>query len=69
MISEPRHFRIFLSSPGDVSAERAEAIKLMDQLPYDPAFRDKLTIRRVTWDKEGADTPLLATMTPQEAIN
>lgn len=65
----PRHIRIFLSSPGDVADERAIAFQVFDQLPYDPLLRGRLTLEVVAWDKPGADTPLLATMTPQEAIN
>jgi hypothetical protein len=65
----PRHLRIFLSSPGDVGDERQLAIKVMENLPYDPLLTNKVTIQVVAWDKPGQDTPLLATMTPQEAIN
>ncbi len=52
-----------------VGDERALAMKVLDNLPDDPAFRDKLTIRVIAWDRPGAGTPMLATMTPQEAIN
>jgi hypothetical protein len=69
MANTPRHIRIFLSSPGDVAEERAIAREIIEQLPYDPMLRDKLTIDLVAWDKPGAGTPMLANMTPQEAIN
>ncbi len=65
----PRHIRIFLSSPGDVADERKIALEVIDQLPDKPAFRDKVTIRVVAWDKPGAGTPMLATMSPQAAID
>ncbi|MBZ0283975.1 MAG: DUF4062 domain-containing protein [Anaerolineae bacterium] len=64
-----RHIRIFLSSPSDVSQERKVALTVIDQLQYHPLFRDKITVEVVAWDKPGASTPLLANMTPQEAIN
>lgn len=68
MSSSPRHFRIFLSSPGDVANERLLALQVIDQLPFDPVLRDRVTLESVAWDKPGEDTPLLANMTPQDAI-
>ena len=64
-----RHFRIFLSSPGDVAEERRLSIDVLDNLQYDPSFRGRISIEVVAWDKKGAGAPLLANMTPQEAIN
>lgn len=61
--------RVFLASPGDVTDERALAIKVLEQLQYEPFLKGKISIETVAWDKEGADTPLLASMTPQEAIS
>ncbi|MBN2470415.1 MAG: SUMF1/EgtB/PvdO family nonheme iron enzyme [Anaerolineae bacterium] len=69
MVEQPRHIRLFLSSPGDVGDERGRALEVIDALPYDPAFRGKVTIEVIAWDKPGAGTPMLATMTPQEAID
>ncbi|MBK8028791.1 MAG: hypothetical protein IPK17_04625 [Chloroflexi bacterium] len=68
-MSTVREIRVFLSSPGDVADERAIALKVFDRLNEDPLLRDQITIRVVAWDKPGADAPLLATMTPQEAIS
>ena len=64
----PTPLRIFLASPGDVSQERQLALKVLEELPYDPAFSDKISVRTVAWDKPGAGTPMLAGMTPQQAI-
>jgi formylglycine-generating enzyme required for sulfatase activity len=61
--------RIFLASPGDVADERALARRVIDQLAYDPFLRGRVTVEMVAWDRPGADTPMLATMTPQEAIS
>ncbi|MBZ0320263.1 MAG: ATP-binding protein [Anaerolineae bacterium] len=67
--STPLHLRIFVSSPGDVGDERTLALQVIDQLPYDPLLRGKVTFEVVAWDKPGAGTPMLATMTPQAAID
>ena len=64
----PRHLRVFLASPGDVADERALALTVLEQLQYDPLLRGRITLETVAWDKPGAGTPMLATMTPQEAI-
>lgn len=63
----PRHLRIFLSSPGDVNEERALAQQVIEQVAADPSFRGKVTLEALAWDMKGV--PLLATLTPQEAIN
>jgi len=64
----PRHLRVFLASPGDVADERALALRVLEQLQYDPLLRGRITVETVAWDKPGAGTPMLATLTPQEAI-
>ncbi len=64
----PQHLRVFLASPGDVAEERKLAQEILDRLPDDPVFRDKITIRTIACDKPGAGTPMLATVTPQAAI-
>ncbi len=65
----PRHIRIFLSSPGDVGDERTLALQVIEQLGYDTGLEDKVTFKVVAWDKPGAGIPMLATMTPQAAID
>src|SRR5262245_16190984 len=62
-------YRVFLSSPGDVNEERRIVLEVLDRLPNRPAFREQVGFRVVAWDKPGADTPMLATMTPQAAID
>jgi formylglycine-generating enzyme required for sulfatase activity/energy-coupling factor transporter ATP-binding protein EcfA2 len=61
--------RVFLSSPGDVTQERQAVLKVLENLPNRPSFREKVAFRAIAWDKVGAHTPLLATMSPQEAID
>jgi hypothetical protein len=65
----PIHLRVFLASPGDVAQERALARKVIDDLQYDGLLRGRASLQVVAWDKPGAGTPMLATMTPQEAIS
>ena len=64
----PLHLRVFLASPGDVADERALALCVLEQLQYDPLLYGRITVETVAWDKPGAGTPMLATLTPQEAI-
>ena len=66
-MSSPRHFRIFLASPGDVADERSIALKIVKDLPYDPQLRGKVTLEAVAWDAIGGP-PMEANLTPQEAI-
>ena len=60
----PLHLRVFLASPGDVSQERALALQVLGEIPYDPLLSGQATIETVAWDQPGGGTPLLATMTP-----
>jgi hypothetical protein len=66
--SSPHEPRVFLAWPDDVSHERGLALGVLEQLPYDPLLRGRVTVEAVAWDKPGAGTPMLATMTPQAAI-
>lgn len=68
-VQTPLRLRVFLASPGDVGDERALALRALEQLPYDPFLRGRISIETVAWDKPGSDTPMLATLTPQEAIS
>lgn len=67
-MTPPQPLRVFLASPGDVADERGLALKVLEQLQYDPVFRGRIFLEAVAWDKPGAGTPMLATMTPQAAI-
>lgn len=68
-MSQVRLVRVFLSSPGDVTEERHIALSVIERLPNRPSFRERVAFRVIAWDKPGADTPMRATLTPQEAIN
>ncbi|HEX2618991.1 MAG TPA: hypothetical protein VHL11_02560, partial [Phototrophicaceae bacterium] len=61
--------RVFISSPGDVPSERKIAREVIDQLNYEPAFKDKILIRAVAWDNPNDSAPMVAYLDPQEVIN
>ena len=65
----PRHLRVFLSSPGDVAEERRLARQVLERLPRRPLLRGKITLEVVSWDDPDAPTPMLANLTPQDAVN
>ena len=69
MTDQPRFVRVFLSSPGDVADERGIARKVIEDAAGQAPFRSQLAVRIVAWDNLSSRTPMLATLTPQEAIN
>ncbi|MFO1049757.1 MAG: WD40 repeat domain-containing protein [Geminicoccaceae bacterium] len=69
-MSGPLNLRIFISSPGDVQDERNLARQLIkDELPVDGSLIGKVSLLPFSWDDPHSAVPLLATMTPQEAVN
>ncbi|HYN21777.1 MAG TPA: hypothetical protein VE078_12505, partial [Thermoanaerobaculia bacterium] len=66
--SNPIRVRVFVASPDDVTDERATAMKLLEELPADPLLEGRLALQVVAWDKHGVGVPMLAGMTPQDAI-
>ena len=69
-MSGPLHLRIFISSPGDVQDERNLARQLIkDELPVDGSLFGKISLLPFSWDDPHAGVPLLANLTPQEAVN
>ncbi|MCU0466346.1 MAG: TIR domain-containing protein [Anaerolineae bacterium] len=69
MINRIPSIRVFISSPGDVKAERDLIHKALEGLEMRPTFRERLAIRPVAWDKLLAGTAMSAKLKPQEAIN
>jgi hypothetical protein len=65
---DPRHVRIFLASPGDVLEERQAVRDLLHRLERSPLIREDFTIEVVSWDDPDAPVPMLATLTPQQAV-
>ncbi len=66
---KPIPIRVFLSSPGDVNAERGKVRAILDDLKHDPQYKDKMDIEIVAWDDPHSDVLMPVTLTPQEAIN
>ena len=64
-----KHLRVFLSSPGDVAAERQRAHEILRDLAEEPAWIGKISIEVVRWDNPRSPTPMYASYTPQQAIN
>ena len=65
----PLHLRLFLSSPGDVTDERALAREVIERLESERAHRERLCLEIVAWDKPGASTAMPAHLEPQEALD
>ena len=60
--------RVFLSSPGDVSEERALAKRTLHELSAQSLLRGRVAFEVVAWD-EPSLVPMSASLTPQEAVN
>lgn len=60
--------RVFVSSPGDVAAERLAVFAAVDELNRDPGIAAQVHVRAVAWDLPGT-SPLVATLPPQQSVN
>ena len=65
---DPRHLRVFLTSPGDAAAERKLALQVLRDLQHDPFLRGRVTLEAVAWDYPPGGVPLLAAMSAQDAV-
>ena len=65
-----RHFRVFLSSPGDVNEERAIVRDVIEKLNGD-MWMDHMGIRLdlIAWDNPNETIPMIANLIPQESVN
>ncbi|OED36237.1 hypothetical protein AB833_26730 [Chromatiales bacterium (ex Bugula neritina AB1)] len=63
-----RDFRVFLASPGDVGPEREEVKAIVNRIATERQIRDTLDLRLVAWDLPGMEVAMVATDTPQSAI-
>ncbi|MCB1804954.1 MAG: SIR2 family protein, partial [Candidatus Competibacteraceae bacterium] len=68
MNSGIQEIRIFLSSPGDVTDERGMALQVIERINNEHAYRSKLKINTVAWEKPGSGTAMPAHLEPQDAI-
>lgn len=60
--------RIFVASPGDVADERRRALEQIAALPRIPELRGRVRLEPVAWDAPGRETPMPATLNPQQAL-
>lgn len=61
--------RIFLSSPGDVAAERKIAREILESLKDDPFIKDQAIIEAIAWEAAGSRVLMPVSLTPQQAID
>lgn len=61
--------RIFLSSPGDVAAERKIAREILEGLNDDPFIKNEAVIEVIAWEAPSSRVLMPVTLTPQEAID
>lgn len=61
--------RVFLSSPGDVNAERGKVRAVVEDINRDPMYKSKVQVEVVAWDDLHSDVIMPVTLTPQQAIN
>ena len=61
----PRHLRVFISSPGDVRAERDIAQNALVAVQRSQAWVGKFTIETLRWDDADAPFPMDARIPPQ----
>ena len=64
----PKRYRIFLASPGDVPLERKLAREAITHISSERRFRGRIDIEIIAWDQPGAAVAMEAGLTPQEAI-
>ena len=69
METPPLRFRVFLSSPGDVTDERGLARQVLQHLPKEPGLHRRVVLEEISWDDPGAPVPLAAHLTPQATID
>ena len=63
------NLKVFVSSPGDVSKEREEVRRVIQDLENSHLVRGKLHFEIIAWDDPHAASPMEGTVTPQESVN
>ncbi len=61
--------RVFLSSPGDLGAERAAVRAVVQQVQGSEPWKGRVHIDLVAWDDPLAGVPMDAGLTPQASVN
>jgi hypothetical protein len=67
--SSPQVISVFISSPMDVPQERLAVKGVCQELISEPLLGGKVIVHPILWEVPGTGAPLLATCTPQQAIN
>ena len=60
---------VFVSSPGDVTEERAAVHRVIIELENSHLLRGKVHFEVVAWDDPHAASPMEAGVTPQDSVN
>ena len=68
-MATPILIEVFLSSPGDVNAERGKVRAVAEEINHDPMYKDKVKLEVIAWDDPHADVVMPVTLTPQQAID
>jgi len=61
--------RIFISSPGDVSEERAITLRVLQHLQERQRYKERVWFKALSWDAPGATVAKEATETPRLSVN
>ncbi len=69
MTSDPRHLRIFISSPGDVSEERGIAAKVIEDMNFQDEFKGEFTLEPLRWDDPRVTLPMPANVNAQKSVD
>ncbi len=62
------HLRVFLGSPNDCGEERQEALKVLNELPYDPFVQHRVTFEALAYDHPQSGAVLLAGIPAQDSV-
>jgi WD40 repeat protein len=61
--------RVFVSSPGDVAEERNYVTDLVEEFGRRPSVSERAVLQCIRWDDPQAKIPLVANLSPQEAVD
>ena len=66
---DPRLFKIFLSSPGDVPHERDDAQTVIDEINASGEFAHHFILKLYRWDDRAVVLPMPVTAIPQKSVD
>ncbi len=68
-MTDPRLFKIFLSSPGDVPGERDDAQAVIDEINDSGEFAHHFILKLYRWDDKAVVLPMPVTDIPQRSVD